>query len=106
MKISKKLYIDQQISNRRWIIWKLRKGKQTKDLYCIVYKKDSFLEIINSNQLGEQYDQSVLIGIASTKERAVDLLVQIFDQVYVPNPNIQHMKDYFTTNIVSRGKYK
>ncbi|HHX60289.1 MAG TPA: hypothetical protein GX707_06070 [Epulopiscium sp.] len=98
MKISKKLYIDEDVPHHKWIIWKLRKNKKTEGIYCIIYKNDSFLEIIKSSRIKDRYNQSVLIGIATTKENAMALLVRIFDEVYVPNPNIQHMKDYFITN--------
>lgn len=95
MKISKKVYVDEDIAHHKWIIWKLRKSKKTEDIYCIVYVENGFLEIIKSNKIKDKYKKSVLIGMAATRQGAMELLVRIFDDVYVPNPNIQHMKDYF-----------
>ena len=98
MTISKQVYIDKSVSNHRFILWKLKKGKKVNNIYCIIYTEDIFLEIINSNKINEKYDKAILIGIANTREKAMELLVNIFDDVYVPNPNIDDMKRYFTTN--------
>ncbi len=98
MKISKKVYIDKDIPHYKWKLWKLRKGKKLDNIYCIIYKENSFLEIIKSNRIKDSDNQRILIGMATTKQGAIALLVRIFDEVYVPNPNIQNMKDYFITD--------
>lgn len=97
MKISKKLYIDKQIPYYKWIVWKLRKDKKVKQIYCIcmVSNKGYFLEIINSSKIEKRHKDSVLIGITTTRQNAINLTARIFGEVYVPNPSLQHMKDYF-----------
>lgn len=95
MRISKKLYIEESVSRPKFIIWKLRKNKRVDNIYCIIYKDDSFLEIINSNKIKDKHSKCILIGIAGSKQLAMELLAQIFQEVYVPNPDIQHMKEYF-----------
>ena len=97
MKISKKVYIDKEIPYYKWIIWKLRKNKKVKQIYCICmgHNKGYFLEIINSNKIEKKHRESILIGIATTRQNAIKLTARIFDEVYKPNPNLQHMKDYF-----------
>ena len=99
MKISKKLYVDESIPYYRWLIWKLRKDKKVKQIYCIcmVPTKGYFLEIINSNRLKKQDKDHVIIGIATTRENAIKLTARIFNEIYAPNPNLKHMKDYFNT---------
>ena len=98
MRISKKLYIDEKISQHRWVIWRIKKNKKINDIYCILYIEGKFLEIINSNKIKYGEDKQVLIGIAKTKRKAQELLVPIFDDIYVPNPNIEQMKQYFIEN--------
>jgi len=99
MKISKKVYVDKSIPYYKWLLWKLRKDKKVKQIYCIcmVPTKGYFLEIINSNKLKKQDKDNLIIGIATTKENAIQLTARIFDEVYVPNPNLKQMKDYFNT---------
>ena len=98
MKISKKLYIDKNIPNHKWLIWKLRRNKKTKQIYCIcmVSEKGYCLEIINSNKLKKQKQDYLIIGIATTKANAIKLTAHIFDEIYRPNPSLKQMKDYFT----------
>ncbi len=98
MRISKKVYIDKDVSNHKWKIWKLRRCKKIDNIYCIIYRENSFLEIIKSSKIKGNYNQSVLIGIATTKQSALELLARIFDEVYVPNPSVEHMKEYFNIN--------
>lgn len=99
MKVSKKIYIDKDITNHKWKIWKLRKSKRIDNIYCIIYKGNSFLEIVKSSRIKGNYDQSVLIGIATSKQNALELLARIFDDIYVPNPSTKNMREYFTANI-------
>ena len=98
MKVSKKIYIDKDVSNHRWKIWKLSRCKKIDNIYCIVYREGKFLEIVKSSRIKGDYDKSLLIGIAATKQNALELLARIFDEVYVPNPNLKHMKEYFNIN--------
>ena len=97
MQVSKKLYIDHDVKYPKWIIWKLRKNKKVKNIYCIVMidKNNYFLEIIKANKLTSKYDKNTLIGIATTRKNAFLLLTRIFDEIYAPNPNVDHMKAYF-----------
>ena len=99
MKISKKLYVDKSIPYYKWLIWRLRKDKKVKQIYCIcmVSTKGYFLEIINSNKLKKQDQDNLIIGIATTRENAIKLTARIFDEIYKPNPSLQQMKDYFNT---------
>lgn len=97
MQVSKKLYIDNDVKYRKWTIWKLRKNKKVKNIYCIVMINNNnyFLEIIKGNKVTSKYCENTLIGIATTKENTFALLARIFEEVYAPNPNIDHMKTYF-----------
>ncbi len=95
MKISKKLYVDEGMPRHKWKIWKLRQNKKIENLYCIVYVQNGFLEIIKSDRMKDRYTDSTLIGLALTRENAMALLGRIFDEVYVPNPSIQEMREYF-----------
>ena len=95
MKISKKLYVDQGVPHGTWKIWKLRRNKKIENLYCILYVHNGFLEIIKSDKMRDRYNDSILIGVAMTRQRAMELLARIFDEVYVPNPNIEEMREYF-----------
>lgn len=98
MKISQNLYVDEGVGYHRWKIWKLRRNKKVEDIYCILYKDNGFLEIISSKRIKGDHKESVLIGIAMTKQDALGLVARIFHEIYRPNPNMQEMKDYFTVN--------
>lgn len=97
MKISKKLYIDHDIPYYKWLMWRLRRNKSSKQIYCICMaeKKGYFLEIINSKKIGKQHEKSILIGIATTRQNAIGLTARIFDEIYVANPNLEDLKNYF-----------
>lgn len=95
MKVSKKLYIDEGVPHGKWKVWKLRRNKKVENLYCIVYVEKGFLEIINSKHIKDRYKKSTLIGVAMTRQSAMALLARIFQEVYLPSPNIQEMRAYF-----------
>lgn len=100
MQIAKNLYIGDDVQSLKWITWKLRKNRKVKDIYCICmpHNKKYFVEIIKGSKVTKGHNESIIIGIATTKESAIDLIVKMFEEIYIPNPNINKMREYFISN--------
>lgn len=99
----KKLYLGESIKQARWVKYKISYGKKTKGYYCITLSEHgkNLLDIYPSRLLccdGFQSDDLCIIGVASDKKEAFDVVRDIIEDVYVHTRNFD-IKGYLGIRI-------
>lgn len=88
MKWHKKLYLGESIKQERWVRFQISFGKKMKGYYCIVLSdyKDNLLDIYESRFLRTgniQTDDMYIVGVASDKKEAFEVVRSIIEDVYL-----------------------
>lgn len=103
MRFSKKLYISPSLDKkRRKVIWKLRTGRPQPFVYIIALAKNQdLLEIYHSGILKQKYyrkkaNAPYIVGIATGYSGAVDLVIDIIQDVY-RDTGTYDVKSYLNT---------
>lgn len=95
------LYFDSDIGkNIKKIQRQLEKGKLKKSVYCISFAQNpqNLFDILNVNELLFSYykrKEIKIIGLASSKAAAKELMVKIIEEMYQATESFQ-LEDYFT----------
>ena len=84
----KKLYLGESIKQARWVRYQISYGKNPKGYYCITLPEQgqNLLDIYPSRLLrtdGFNGDDLRIIGVASDKKEAFDVVRDIIEDVYV-----------------------
>jgi len=94
------LYLDPITKKyERRIVRRLQKGKKTMHIYCIALSTNGkdLLDILYTNDLLFHYYKNkeiCILGLAATKESAVDISVQIVEELYQKTGGF-NAHDYF-----------
>lgn len=88
MKWYKKLYLGESIKQVKWVQFKITYSKKAEGYYCIALSenKDNLLDIYPSKFLrtpGLKGNWPCIIGIASGRSEAFDVVRDIIEDVYV-----------------------
>lgn len=88
MKWYKKLYLGESIKQEKWVRFQISFGKKSKGYYCISLSNSprNLLDIYQSQFLrtpGMNTDGIYIIGLASDKTEAFDVVRDIIEDVYV-----------------------
>lgn len=84
----KKLYLGESIKQARWVRYRISYGKKPQGYYCITLSehKANLLDIYPSRLLrseGFNSDALCIVGLASDKKEAFDVVRNIIEDVYV-----------------------
>jgi hypothetical protein len=85
MKVSKYVLVDEDIPIKSVKLLQLKLGYKTKkQLYivCTSYKEGELFHIIKSNYIDHHYKNCYVVAIARTKEKAIDYVAQLIDELY------------------------
>lgn len=95
------LYTDEVLKKKKAkIMKKLEDGKVTFDIYCVALasNEENLFDIINTNELLFQHYKSndiYIVGLAASRESAVNLVVSMIEEVYHSTGEFQMRKYYF-----------
>lgn len=97
----KELYFDKECSvKKRKIIWKLRKNSGIVNVYLITNAQATDLfDIVHASVLKQSYFQSqeiVILGIATSKEHAVQIVTRMVNDFSSQYQTIDFKKDLFS----------
>lgn len=84
MKISKYVRLSESIKFKKLCLRRMKHHYYGKNLYivCTSYHQGYLFEIIPSKQVSHRYNECYLVGVAKTKEEAIDYVQTFVHELY------------------------